>query len=129
MGVGIGPEFQPPGPPHGLDALPVTAADQDCALCGSDRVEWLHPLDMRQVRYRVYGKEHTLPHFWTLCGSCERLHEAGDVEGLLAVMTGNRDAYQWRDAADVEELVRTPLVVFRRADLGARRISGRGGRS
>lgn len=100
--------------------LPVDGQDQSCAICDDHDVAWVHPLDRTQVGYRVYGKGHTLPGFWTLCERCERRYAAGLDESLVRLLlaSGNLGA----DIADehVDEVVRQPLAVFRRADLGAR---------
>ena len=101
--------------------LPTNGKDQSCSFCGGADVRWVHPLDQGAVRYRLFGKGHTLPHFWTVCDRCERLHRSGDEDALVEVMV---DSDQWPGTTlvDVDEQVRQPLAVFRRADLGARRL-------
>jgi hypothetical protein len=85
-------------------------------------VEWVHPLDPERVRYRVYGKGHTLPGFWALCGGCERTYVSGDDEALVRVMKAS-DAWSGTAPQDEAELIRTPLAVFRAADQEPRRLS------
>jgi hypothetical protein len=77
------------------------------------------------VQYRVYGKGHTLPTFWTLCGACERLHQAGAEEALLSIMLANSAQWAFRvqRPKDVDEQLRQPLTVFARADLGPRALN------
>lgn len=107
--------------PGGDGDLPTTGADQSCAFCGSGDVAWAHPLRRDQVSYEQYGKGCTLPTFWTLCGECESLYRSGDDEAVVAVM--HSSAWDWVEAADVEECIGKPLAVFRRADQGARPLS------
>ena len=75
-------------------------------------------MDPARVQYRVYGKGHTLPSFWTLCARCERLYAAGDYEALITLMLS---APSWESftAQQIDECVRQPLTVFARADMGA----------
>ena len=98
--------------------LPASGAGQSCALCGAAEVRWVHALDPTRVGYRIYGKGHILPSFWTLCQRCERLYAAGDYEALIRLMLS---APSWESftVQQVEECVRQPLAVFARADLGA----------
>ena len=99
--------------------LPSTSQDQSCAFCGAVNVLWVHPLALDRVRYRRYGKGHTLPGFWTVCDGCERLVAAGADHELLTVMKGS-DGWLWTTDEDVQEDLGQALGVFRRADLGAR---------
>lgn len=101
--------------------LPSEPVGQSCAICTSATVEWLHPLNPETVTYREYGKGHTLPRFWTLCTSCESMYRSGDDAALVAVMQRSGHWY-WEHEEDVEECIRQPLNVFRRSDLGARRL-------
>jgi hypothetical protein len=84
-------------------------------------VEWLHPLDPGAATYRVYGKGHTLPSFWTLCALCESIYQAGDDPALVEIMKVS-DHWYWQSDEDVDESIRNPLSVFRRSDLGGRRF-------
>ena len=106
------------------DNLPTTADDQSCAFCGSTQVRWLHPLDMALVEYREFGKGHTLPQFWTLCDRCEVLYRSGDEDAMVDVLLAS-DTWAGTTLIDADEQLRRPLVVFRRADLGARPLSSR----
>jgi hypothetical protein len=81
----------------------------------------VHPLAAERVRYRVYGKGHTLPTFWTVCDRCEALYAAGDDDALVELMKAS-DGWYWSTEADVDEIIRQPLAVFRNADKGARRL-------
>ncbi len=108
-----------PDPPGWLDGAPTSGIGQSCAFCGTRDVAWIHRLSPELVGYRVYGKGHTLPTFWTLCDGCEQLYESGDDEAAVQVMRSS-----WLPVADedVTECIRQPLAVFRRADLGSRRL-------
>ena len=103
---------------HQPGGLPTSGVGQSCALCAAAEVRWVHGLDPTRVRYRVYGKGHTLPSFWMLCARCERLYAAADYPALITVMLG---APSWESFAteQIDECVRQPLAVFARADLGA----------
>jgi hypothetical protein len=105
-----------------LNSLPSSGVGQSCALCGANTAQWLHALNPSLVQYRVYGKGHTLPTFWTLCQRCERYYQAGNHEVLIGLM---RNAPSWESFADehVDECVRQPLAVFARADLGPSALS------
>jgi hypothetical protein len=83
----------------------------------------MHALDPARVRYRVYGKGHTLPSCWMLCTRCERLYAAGDYEALISLMLS---APSWESftTQQIDECVRQPLAVFARADLGATALPG-----
>ncbi len=83
----------------------------------------MHPLDPHLVGYRVYGKGHTLPSFWAVCDACEQRYQAGDDEALVQAMLAADVNGLCESAQDIDELVRKPVNVFRRADLGARRLS------
>ncbi len=91
-----------------------------CAFCGSHEVTWDHPLDPDLASYREHGKGYTLPGAWALCDSCERLYATGDDEAIGQLMRSS--AWSWVEDADVAESLRTPLAVFRRADLGPHRF-------
>jgi len=110
-----------------LGSLPTSGAGQRCAFCDSSPVRWIQALDPALVQYRVYGKGHTLPTFWTLCDRCEQLYQAGDEETVVSVMLANSTQWSFRikRAEDVYEHVRQPLAVFGRADLGPRALTGR----
>ena len=71
------------------------------------------------LAYREYGKGHTLPTFWALCDRCEGFYASGDDDATVEVM---RSSWSWVADEDVAESIRKPLAVFRRADLGARRL-------
>ena len=79
----------------------------------------MHPLDAAQVTYREYDKGHTLPTFWCLCSRCEDLYRAGADPELVEIM---KDAWQ-ESVEHVDECIRKPLAVFRRADRGARALA------
>jgi hypothetical protein len=89
--------------------LPLTNRDQSCAFCGANRPIFVHPLDLRHVQFRVYGKGWTLPTFWTVCTECEPLIQLPDDDELLRRMLHQEDD---------EPLRRASLVAFRAADLG-----------
>jgi hypothetical protein len=110
-----------PDPPGWVDGAPTSGIDQSCALCGSQVVSLVHPLAAERVRYRVYGKGHTLPTVWTVCDRCEALYAAGDDDALVELMKAS-DGWYWSTEADVDEIIRQPLAVFRNADKGARRL-------
>ncbi|HET6908397.1 MAG TPA: hypothetical protein VFH54_03580 [Mycobacteriales bacterium] len=103
------------------DDLPTSGKAQSCALCGTREVVWVHPLDRQKIAYREYGKGHTLPTFWVTCRECERLVELGDDDELVDRMKmsgGFRPEIDHWSTADVDEVLRKPLAVFRAADLG-----------
>ena len=104
------------------DDLPTNSHHQSCAFCHSTDVPWLHPLDRQLVTFRMFGKGHTLPHFWTLCDRCEQLYRAGDDDAILRIAVDEGD-WPGGTLLDFEEEVRQPFDVFRRADLGARPLS------
>lgn len=114
-----------PDPPDWVDGAPTTGRDQSCAFCDDPEVGWVHPLDPDLVRYEEHGREHTLPTFWALCDRCEAIHRDGDVDRAVAVMRAT--AWSWVEDDDVEESLRRPLEVFRRADRGGRRVDAGGG--
>ena len=116
------PPGRHPDPPGWVDGAPISGRDQSCAFCGSKTVTWVHPLAIDRVGYRVFGKGHTLPGFWTLCERCEGIYAGGDDESAVAVMKAS-DQWMWNNDEEVDELLRQPLAVFRRADKGARRLS------
>jgi hypothetical protein len=97
-----------------------TATGQGCALCGSRDVTWHHPLDPHLASYRQHGKGCTLPAAWALCDSCEHLYLTGDDDAAVEVMRSS--AWSWVEEPDVADALRTPLAVFRRADLGPLRL-------
>ena len=83
----------------------------------------MHPFDRGRLRFRSYGREHTLPTFWTVCDGCELLVRSGDDDALVVRMTqsyGGGDDAPAQSPGQVAEQVRQPLEAFRRADLGAR---------
>ena len=104
------------------DDLPTNSVDQLCAFCNSTDVPWLHPLDRDLVTFTMFGKGHTLPHFWTLCDRCEQLYRAGDDEAILRLAV-EEGGWPGGTLIDFDEEVRQPFEVFRRADLGARPLS------
>jgi hypothetical protein len=93
-------------------------------VCAAQRPTWIHPLDPELVTYRVYGKGHTLPSFWTLCSRCEGRYCAGDFEALVTLTVDESPEWSWEAREDIDECVRQPLRVFQRADLGARHLPG-----
>ena len=105
----------------GPDDLPNSGRIQRCDLCGGPAVSWVHPLDRHKVEYREYGKGHTLPTFWITCQDCEQLLDAGRDKELIERMKssgGFRPEIEEWSQADVDEVLRKPLAVFRTADLG-----------
>jgi hypothetical protein len=95
--------------------LPTTNRDQSCAFCDASRPRFAHPLDRAHVQYRLDGKGHTLPTFWTVCERCETLVRRSDDAGLLRVMSGS-------DEGDDTEERQSALRAFRASDLGAVRL-------
>lgn len=93
-------------PEHGW--LPTTPRDQSCAICSNRDVIWLHPLAADSIRFRVYGKTHTLPTFWTLCDSCENLYVAGKDEMLVQRMSRIHGHWFWESPQDILETIRKP---------------------
>jgi hypothetical protein len=104
-----------------VDGAPTSGRGQSCVFCGTREVGWVHPLASDLVAYREYGKGHTLPSFWTLCDRCEGIYASGDEDAAVEVMRSS-DGWSWVAEKDVAECVRQPLGVFRRADLGPRRL-------
>lgn len=104
--------------------------DMSCAFCGRHPSVWLHPLDRDKIRYRKYGKGHTLSNWWSLCQACEDAYQSQDDERALARMMlfdseWNIDWHMAQRAGttfDLDESVGKALRVFRNADLGARRL-------
>jgi hypothetical protein len=104
-----------------LDGLPTSGRDQSCAICGNQAVAWVHRLDPDDARFRLWGKGHTLPTFWTLCRSCEDRHDAADHAGLAEVM---RASPSWSDPdGDDDERIQGALGAFVRADRGRRALT------
>ncbi|MEO9236745.1 MAG: hypothetical protein ABI418_01510, partial [Jatrophihabitantaceae bacterium] len=91
--------------PGWLASIPNSGVNQLCAFCRSGAVRWVHALDPALVRYRVYGKGHTLPTFWTVCGRCEALYRSGDENGLIEIMRANAEWERWTTPSDVAEHV------------------------
>jgi len=112
----------PNSPPGWVDGIPTTSWGQLCAICGTADGTWVHPLDPDQVGYREYDKGHTLPGFWALCQRCEQLYRAGEDTDLVEIMKSSPD-WLWDSPRDIEECLRKPLAVFRRADKGARPLA------
>lgn len=81
---------------------------------------WVHPLARARLTYRQFGKEYTLPTFWSLCDGCEEIYASGDDDGAVEVMRSS--TWSWVKEEDVGESIRKPLAVLRQADLGARRF-------
>jgi hypothetical protein len=54
-----------------------------------------------------------------LCDRCERVYTSHDDDAAVEVMRSHRS---WVADENVAECIRQPLVVFRRADLGSRRL-------
>lgn len=104
-----------------VDGAPSRGRGESCAICGTHDVAWVHPLASDLVTYRQYGKGHTLPTFWALCDRCEEIYASGETAAAVDVMRSS-DAWSWVADDDVAECIRKPLEVFRRADLGARRL-------
>ena len=109
-----------------LEGLPTSGQDQSCALCGTSDVAWAHALDPEKIAYCEYGKGHTLPAFWITCRECERLVETGADAELIERMKGSGgfrpEVEQW-SPADVDEVLRKPLAVFRAADQGRQALA------
>lgn len=111
-----------------LAHLPADGRDQSCAVCRADDVVWIHPLALSQVSYREFGKGHTLPTYWCVCGACEVLFRAGDDDELAHRLVAAHylsDPRPPHISADrwVDEMARKPVAVWRRADLGARPLA------
>jgi len=104
-----------------VDGVPTSPVGQSCALCGTRGVTWVHPLHPDRVAYRQYGKGHTLPTFWALCDRCEQVYASGDDDAAIALMRAS-NGWDHVPDEDVEECIAQPLAVFRRSDLGARRL-------
>ena len=100
------------------DGSPRVAPTQSCAFCGGADVVWVHPLATDRVQFRRFGKDDTLPSFWALCESCEQLYQDGEDDQLIALMK-RAGGWIWQ-GADVEDVLRKPVDVFREADLGRR---------
>jgi hypothetical protein len=114
----VGPPEHPPG---WVDGAPTSGRGQSCVFCGDSKVAWVHPLTSRLVWYQAYGKGHTLPTFWTLCERCEAVYRAGDDGVAVELMKVHMEGF-WETEEDVEETIRKPIAVFRRADHGGRRV-------
>jgi hypothetical protein len=114
----VGPPEHPPG---WVDGAPTRGRGQSCVFCGGSRVAWVHPLNSGLVQYQAYGKGHTLPTFWTLCEQCEGVYRAGNDEIAVELMKVHMEGF-WETDEDVEEIIRKPITVFRRADRGGRRV-------
>jgi hypothetical protein len=84
-------------------------------------VAWVHPLDGSKTAYRAWNKGWTLPTFWAFCEDCESKNQSGEDEELVRVM----GAAEADHVSDLDEDVRKPVAVFRRADRGARRFHPR----
>jgi hypothetical protein len=108
-----------PDRPGWVDGAPTSGIGQACAFCGTLNVAWVHRLARDRLTYRQYGKGHTLPSFWALCDRCEGVYASGDDDGAIELMRTN---WPYADDEDVAECIRKPLAVFRRADLGSRRV-------
>ena len=119
--VGYQGRYQPwIDPPDWQDGAPTSGRNQSCAFCGDPSVRWVHPMAQDRVQYRVYGKGHTLPHFWMLCDRCEGVYASGDDDAAIELMLTSNS---WSlNAEHVDEAIRQPLTVFRHADRGARRL-------
>ncbi len=100
--------------------LPEAVSGQTCAFCGGVNVVWMHPLATDRVQFRSFGKDDTPPSFWTLCEGCEQLYQNGEDDELIASMK-LAGGWIWQ-GADVEDVLRKPVDVFRSADLGRRPI-------
>jgi hypothetical protein len=109
------------GPPDWVDGAPTSGRGQSCVFCGGSTVAWVHPLNSGLVQYQAHGKGHTLPTFWTLCESCEGVYRVGDDEVAVDLMKAHMEGFCETDE-DVEETIRKPIAVFRRADRGGRRV-------
>lgn len=116
----------PDFPPDWVDGVPTTSWGQICAICCAADGAWVHPLDPGLVRYRAYTKGHTLPGFWALCERCESLYQAGQDEPLVEIMK-SAPGWLWDSPTDIDECLRKPLAVFRRADKGARPLASGAG--
>ena len=119
---GSGKPEVPDFPPGWVDGVPTTSWGQRCAICGTADGVWVHPIDRDLVTYRVHGKGHTLPGYWALCQRCEDLYNEGRDEDILQIMK-SAPGWLWDSPSEIDELLRQPLAVFRRADLGARPLA------
>jgi hypothetical protein len=113
-------EGQQPPDRSSQSGLPDAVAGQSCAFCGAAQVVWVHPLATDRVQFRKFGKDDTMPSFWTLCQSCEQLYQDGQDDRLIALMK-SAGGWIWQ-GADVEDVLRKPVDIFREADLGRRAI-------
>ena len=112
-------------PPGWVDGAPTTSWRQSCALCSRADGAWLHPLNPDLVRYRAYSKGHTLPGFWALCERCEDLYLTDQDDQLVEIMK-SAPGWLWDSPTDIDECIRKPLAVFRRADQGPRPLASDG---
>jgi hypothetical protein len=103
------------------DGLPDEVTGPTCAFCGEDDVVWVHPLATDRVQFRRFGKDDTLPSFWTLCQGCEQLYQDGKDDELIAQMK-HASGWIWQ-GTEVDDVLRKPVDVFREADQGRRLIS------
>lgn len=102
-----------PEPPR----APTSALGQSCAWCTTRDVAWVHPLAPDRVAFRLQGTSHTLPTFWMLCERCEAIYLTADDDAAVAAMRPSAGPLPVADEHD-----RATLEVFRRADLGPRRL-------
>ena len=101
---------------------PDQVVGQTCAFCGCRQVVWVHPLATDRVLFRRFGKDEVVSSFWALCERCEQLYQNGQDDELIALMK-SAGGWIWQ-GADVEDVLRKPVDVFREADLGRRPIGG-----
>jgi len=94
------------------------APGQSCAFCGCDEVLWVHQLSTERVQFRRFGAGQTVPSFWALCDSCERLYQDGADDQLISLMK-SAGGCVWQ-GTDLEDVLRKPVDIFREADLGCR---------
>ena len=111
-----------PEPDGWVDGAPTSGELEHCAMCGDKPVAWVHPFAEDSREYRLFGKGHTLPHYWMLCEWCESVSADGDDEALLRIMRPHQ-AFHIDGDDDPIEYLRPTLAAYRRADRGAHRLA------
>lgn len=102
------------GEPPTRDGLPLTNEDQSCAFCDQPP-DWVHPLAEDRTAFKLNGRPHTLPTFWTVCSRCEDAYQAGLDDELVQRQVDIQ--------SDDLALAKKVTEVFRTADLGRRPLT------
>jgi hypothetical protein len=89
------------------DGLPLTSFQQSCAICGWRPPAWAYLIDAERSRFRVFGKEYTLPDFWTLCHGCAERLEALDIDAVVELKLEKNPQYDDWDREKSATSVRT----------------------